>query len=394
LAPDRRSLLLGGGAALVLGGLAFRAWDRGVWSGGKGPAYAPWSDLEASAADPLTRTLRAAILAANPHDTQPWLFQIKDDSITLFADRARHLGSFDPFRREMHLGLGAALENLALAAEASGFLASIMPVEGRLTLSPDSAPTPAARIVLRPTPAVRGALFSAIARRHTNRGPYRPDQPVGAETLHRLTGLVSDDTVRAIFVTDKAARSELGALIIAATTRIVGDPQMSADSARWFRTGRREIAAHRDGVTVDTSGASPFLTAMSKMLPDLNAKSADHYWLASTRDTEVPTAPVLGILLVRDRLDMFAAIAAGRAWQRLHLALTAAGLAAQPLNQPVECVDRSAMRGDADDMAPAINKFTGVPGWEPTFMFRLGVADSAAGPSPRRPLAAVLMADG
>ena len=249
-----------------------------------------------------------------------------------------------------------------------------------------------ARIVLRPTPAARGALFAAIAQRHTNRGPYRPDQPVGAETLHRLTGLVSDDSVRAVFVTDKVARSELGALIIAATVRIVGDPQMSADSARWFRTGRREIAAHRDGVTVDTSGASPFLTAMSKMLPDLDAKSADQYWLATTRDTEVPTAPVLGILLVRDRLDMRAAIAAGRAWQRLHLALTAAGLAAQPLNQPVECVDRSAMRGDVDDMGPAINKFTGMPGWEPTFMFRLGVADSAAGPSPRRPLAAVLLA--
>lgn len=375
----------------MLGGLAFRAWERGVWSGGEGAAYAPWYNLEASAADRITLPLRAAILAASPHNTQPWLFQVKDNSITLFADRARNLGSFDPFRREMHLGLGAALENLVLASEACGFAASIMPVEGRLTLSPDNAPKAVARIALRPMPAARGVLFAAIARRHTNRGPYRPDQPVGAETLHRLSGLVSDDSVRAIFVTDKVERSELGALIIAATVRIVGDPQMSADSARWFRTGRRDIAAHRDGVTVDTSGAPPFLTAIAKILPDLDAKSADQYWLATTRDTQVPTAPVLGILLVRDRLDMCAAIAAGRAWQRLHLALTTAGLAAQPLNQPVECVDRSAMRGDADDMAPAIDKFTGMPGWEATFMFRLGVADSAASPSPRRPLAAVLM---
>jgi len=390
--PDRRALLTGGGAALVLGSVAFRAWDRGVWSSGEGAAYAPWSNPEGSAADRITRPLRAAILAANPHDTQPWLFQVKDDSITLFADRARHLGSFDPFRREMHLGLGAALENLVLAAEAFGFSAGVMPVEGRLTLSPDNAPQAAARIVLRSMRAQRGALFAAIAQRHTNRGPYRPDQPVGAETLHRLTELVSDDSVRAIFVTDKVARGELGALIIAATVRIVGDAQMSADSARWFRTGRREIAAHKDGVTVDTSGASPFLTAVSKMLPDLDAKSADQYWLATTRDTQVPTAPVLGMLLVRDRLDMGGAIAAGRAWQRLHLALTAAGLAAQPLNQPVECMDRCAMRGDTDDMTPAIGKFTGMSGWEPTFMFRLGVAESAAGPSPRRPLTAVLMA--
>ena len=376
----------------MLGGLAIRAWDRGVWSGGEGAAYAAWSNPEGSAADRIARPLHAAILAANPHDTQPWLFQVKDNSITLFADRARHLGSFDPFRREMHLGLGAALENLVLAAAAFGFSASVMPVEGRLTLSPNNEPKAAARIVLRSMPAERGALFAAIAQRHTNRGPYRPDQPVAAETLHRLTDLVSDDSVRAILVTDKVARSELGALIIAATVRIVADPQMSADSAHWFRTDRREIAAHKDGVTVDTSGVSSFLRAVSKMLPDLDAKSADQYWLATTRDTQVPTAPVLGILLVRDRLDMRAAIAAGRAWQRLHLALTAAGLAAQPLNQPVECVDRSAMRGDTDDMTPAIDKFTGMPGWEPTFMFRLGVADSAAGPSPRRPLAAVLMA--
>jgi len=51
------------------------------------------------------------------------------------------------------------------------------------------------------------------------------------------------------------------------------------------------------------------------------------------------------MLLVRDRLDMRTAIQAGRAWQRLHLAATANGLAAQPLNQPVEWIDRAAMLG-------------------------------------------------
>ncbi len=388
---DRRTLLAVGGA-VVLGGLGFRAWDRGVGTGSEGVAYAPWQDWRGDAGDNGNRPLRAAILAANPHDTQPWLFQVKDNAITLFADRARNLGSFDPFRREMHLGLGAALENLALAAGASGFSAEIAPVDGRLTLSPDNSPVAVARVGLRPMAPVRSALFNAIPHRHTNRGAYRPDQPIGAETLRRLAGLVSGDSVRAVFVSDKVARGELGALIVAATVRIVGDPQMSADSARWFRTGRRDIAAHRDGVTVDTSGASPFLTAISKILPDLDGKTADQYWLSTTRDTEVPTAPVLGMLLVRDRLDMRATIGAGRAWQRLHLALTAAGLAAQPLNQPVECVDRSAMRGGADEFGPAMAKFAGMPGWEPTFMFRLGVADRMAGPSPRRSLEEVLTA--
>jgi hypothetical protein len=388
---DRRALLAGGAAALIVGGLGWRAWDRGVWSAAEGVAYGPWKDWQGNAGDRSNRPLRAAILAANPHDTQPWLFQVQENRITLLADRARNLGSFDPFRREMHLGLGAAIENLVLAASALGYSADVNPRDGRLTPSPDNSPVAVAQITLKSIPPVRSALFDVIPYRHTNRGAYRPDQPVGAATLQRLAALVEDDSVRAVFVTDKVARGDLGALIVAATTRIVGDPQMSADSARWFRTGRRDIAANRDGVTVDTAGASPFLTATSKMLPDLDGKSADQYWLTTTRDTEVPTAPVLGMLLVRDRLDMRSAIAAGRAWQRLHLALTAAKLAAQPLNQPVECVDRSAMRGGPDNFGAAIAKFVRTPGWEPTFMFRLGVADRAAGPSPRRSLEEVLM---
>jgi hypothetical protein len=87
---------------------------------------------------------------------------------------------------------------------------------------------------------------------------------------------------------------------------------------------------------------------------------------------------------------MRAAIEAGRAWQRLHLAATAAGLSAQPLNQAVECVDRDAMLGREDFWKPAIAQFAGLPGWEATFMFRLGVAERAAAPSPRRALAEVL----
>lgn len=291
----------------------------------------------------------------------------------------------------MHLGLGAAVENLVLAAGAFGWAADVVPADGTLGLSPDDTPVAAVQISLTPMPPAHSALFDAIPNRHTHRGPYRADQSVGGERLQRLAALAASDAVRVVFVEDASARGELVALIVAATERINGDPQMSADSARWYRTGRREIAAHCDGVAIDTAGLSPLVTATAKFMPDLDAQLADRYWLAATKDTELATAPVLGVILVRDRLEMRSAIAAGRAWQRLHLAVTAAGLAAQPLNQPVECVDRSAMRGRPDNFGPAMAKFAAMPGWEPTFLFRLGVADRVAGPSPRRPLDTVLM---
>jgi nitroreductase len=388
----RRDLLIGGAgvAAVALAALGYRAWDRGVWAAGNGDPYTPWRNWYGDAADGIKRPLRAAILAANPHDTQPWLFGIADNAITVFADRARNLGTFDPFRREMHLGLGAAVENLVLAARAFGMAADVRPTAGTLSPSPDEMPVAAAQVAFTPTPASRDVLFNAIPNRQTNRGAYRADQSIGRERLQRLADLITTETVRVVFVEDAHARAELGAIIVEATERIVSDRQMSADSARWFRTGRRDIEAHRDGVTVDTAGVSPLVAAVSKLLPDMDAKSADLYWLSMTRDTHLPTAPVLGVILVRDRLDMRTAIEAGRAWQRLHLAATSEGLAAQPLNQPAEWVDRIAMLGRADAFGSGIVELVSASGWEPTFIFRLGIAESAAGHSPRRALQEVL----
>ena len=386
---ERRTLLVGGGA-LALTALGWRAWDRGIGRAAEGPAYQPWRDWDGGPDDGLIRPLRAAILAANPHDTQPWIFVVAPGAIEVYANRARNLGSFDPFRREMHLGLGAAIENLALAARAHGLAADVEPTEGRLTLSPDNMAVRAARVVLRSRPGERDPLIAAIPFRHTNRGPYRPDAPVSPEVLDRLADLASGADVRVVFVTDPAARRDLGALIVEATRAIADDADMAADSARWFRSGRREVMAHRDGVTLETAGLTTGMTALAEFLPDMGAKASDAYWLAMTRDVQLPSAPALGVVFVRDRLDQPAAIAAGRAWQRLHLAATARSLAAQPLNQPVERVDRDAALGRPDVFGGALAKLAPEPGWEATFVFRLGVPERPAAPSPRRALWDVL----
>jgi hypothetical protein len=237
--------------------------------------------------------------------------------------------------------------------------------------------------------ASRDPLFEAIPWRHTNRGPYR-DEPVAPERLRDLGDAVSGPSVRVTFLSDSGPRGEAARAIIAATERIIADPEMSRDSFRWIRTGRREIWTHRDGVTIETSGASPLAAAAGKLLPDLSAATTDRFWLDTTRDVHTATAPVLGLILVRDRLDMAQAIDAGRAWQRLQLTATARGLAAQPLNQPVEMVDRDRMLGRTDVFGPALARLAAANGWEATFVFRLGYARREALRSPRRPLGDVL----
>src|SRR5262245_29889216 len=103
-APTRRHAIvrgLAGVGVLAFGGLTWRAWDTGVFSVGKGPAYEPWHRWR-DGTGPMG-LVQAGILAASPHNTQPWRFRIENDIMALYADPDRHLGSFDPFRREMHL---------------------------------------------------------------------------------------------------------------------------------------------------------------------------------------------------------------------------------------------------------------------------------------------------
>ena len=151
----RKVLALAGTGTLVLvaGGGVWRAADQGVFSTGQGPAYQPWDEWRTPTRGPLN-LVRAAILAANPHNSQPWLFHVTQTQIDLFSDRRRNLGTVDPFFIEMHIGLGCALENLLLAAGANGYTTHV-------TLSPDASDeTLVARIGLTPGSAPVSALYT------------------------------------------------------------------------------------------------------------------------------------------------------------------------------------------------------------------------------------------
>jgi hypothetical protein len=164
---------------------------------------------------------------------------------------------------------------------------------------------------------------------------------------------------------------------------------MIGDSDRWFRGSRAEIDAHRDGPTLDAAGLS-FLALTYARLFSVSAKTAHDAWLSQTRDTQVGTAPVLGLIAVRDRYDRAQAIAAGRRWQRLHLDATLKGVALQPVNQPIERIDRERQLGEGGDVAQRIAALTG-PDWQATFSFRAGMSARSGVASPRRRLADVLI---
>ena len=392
---NRRAFVKGAGAVAVVaaGGLVWRAYDQGVFSVGAGAAYEPWTGWRSdSAAGPLA-LVRVGILAANPHNTQPWLFQVGASRIELFADTRRNLGAFDPFLREMHIGLGCALENMRRTARVLGYDVAVALHPGQLT-GPGVAPRPQPVATLELTPARPrpDQLVDAIPRRHTDRGAYATGRPVPGEMLEAMWAAFQDDTdVRLFLFSAPSESKQFGELALAATESIIADAEMVAASERWFRHRWLDVQRRRDGITLDAAGLGPFVAAMAKLLPPASAETSHRYWRDATRDVQIPTTALFGLIAVRDLYDRPQALRAGQRWQRLHLMATARGIAMQPINQPVEMVDREREQGKAPRAAAALAALTGEAGWKPTFAFRAGLPTRPPVASPRRPVEAVVL---
>lgn len=61
--------------------------------------------------------LNYAILAPSTHNTQPWLFKIKDESCEIYKDNKLNLTYADPLGRDLYISIGCAIENLILASK-------------------------------------------------------------------------------------------------------------------------------------------------------------------------------------------------------------------------------------------------------------------------------------
>jgi hypothetical protein len=266
---QRRAFLKGVGVAtvLIVGGSVWRAHDCGVFSVGEGPAFEPWKDWQETKHGPLV-LVRAAILAANPHNTQPWLFRVSDSQIELYANTERNAGALDPYLREQHIGMGCALENLMLAASANGYLASATLVPGKLTqISAYPEHELVAQVGLAPGQKQRSELYDAIPHRHTNRNPYHL-KALPPEFVDRIRQLGSDHPEVKVFVfTADRDRNHIVDIISKANDIVYADPQVDQGSERWLRMKWSDAQKFRDGLILDAFGEPPLTAAIEKFIP-------------------------------------------------------------------------------------------------------------------------------
>ncbi|MCC7383837.1 MAG: hypothetical protein IT384_18490 [Deltaproteobacteria bacterium] len=370
---QRRDFLAGAGA---LGAWLISGAGCGYYPAESGDAYAPWDALEGEA-DPIRRAARAALLAASPHNIQPWRFALGADVIDVFVDPARSLRTMDGLDREKFIGLGCAVENLIVSARHSG----LMPV---LSWFPDAANSQrVARVALSRGTGPDERLFEQVKRRHTYRGEMASESIPGL--LGALQAEVTDAAVGITVLDRGPAFDRFRAETIAATRAIVDDIEMNEDSDRWFRHTYQEIERERDGVTIDASGSDAGLRFLAKSASRSSAKESGEYWVSFTEGRQT-TASAFVLLSSERRDSREQQLRVGRAYQHLHLWATSQDLVMQPLNQLPERQDREQVLALEPRFSRVLAELSGRPESSVQLAFRIGVAWDEAKKSPRRPL--------
>lgn len=329
----RRAILTTAGASAVIigagaGGAALYAHGPGL-----AKARAPWSDAGKSFGDPRIDALAYAILAPNPHNRQPWMFELVGESqIDVFIDLDKRLPETDPFDRQLTIGFGCMLELLRMAAAEQGYRADIVPF-------PDGAPQPRlsdariAQVTFVESANTRpDALFANVLARRSTKEPYDTTRDVTddalAQVLATQTGTVAlGGTTDPDRIKDLIDLAWLGWMIEYETdlTR--------KESIDLMRIGNQAVNENPDGI--DMGGLQMGLFKMTGIVSHdgLNKKGSQAYNIGIDMYREIIHSAMGFAWITADENTRLSQIEAGRNWVRMNLAAQQAGLCIHPLSQ-------------------------------------------------------------
>ncbi len=132
--------------------------------------------------------LSFAVLAPSSHNSQPWKFEVANNSVRIFFNDERLLPVSDSSGRERWMSLGCAVENFVIAGLHFGITAGI-------TIPSDGTESGAAVEIIcsdnkEPSQNTADDLLRAIPIRCTNRGPYA-EGGIEKEIINMITGFAA-----------------------------------------------------------------------------------------------------------------------------------------------------------------------------------------------------------
>lgn len=376
---DRRRFLVVLGGIATLHALApSLAWARRTQ--GTLPALQPWTlpeSLPTNAIEAGRALVGAAVLAPSYWNAQPWRFEVDTGELRVVLDPRRTLPLDDPDQRFAQMSLGAALENLLVAARAWGQQPSVRYLPWGTATRPGSSLV-AASVSWTPGERARDRLlYSALSERRSNARPF-DGRAITIPSRSQLLAQVGEE-VRVHWLEDRGDIAAVGDLVRDAVTQVMADRPAQAERMQWLRDSDGDARSHGDGVTAERlglGGPARWFAGHS-----LQPQSRFYGWGTSSfaKDTRdlVRSSGALALLTLPERSDA-GWIMGGQAYERFALRASTLGIAQHPLAAPIA----------SERHRPLLARRFHAEGEEPLLLVRLGHAKPPS-PTPRRGVALV-----
>jgi nitroreductase len=279
------------------------------------------------------QAVQAAIQAPTPDNNQPWKYIATGNRLEIYLDPKRALASDVNSMFDL-IGIGAAVENGVIAGRQMGHCSEVISTDALRGQFSSEGDRLIATIEFqgesKPDP-----LHEQISTRCTNRNLYRTER-VSSTKLEKLAQEAQEFPQVQIDWVDDRSRIGQFAKLIAASDRLRFEYQpFHQELFEQLRFTVKEAEATRDGLDVRTLELPPGVASVIHWL---------RYWSRMQRINRLGLGPMLtfpswlsvrksgalGVLsLPEASADQF--LQGGRAFQRIWLAASAAGLALQPL---------------------------------------------------------------
>ena len=368
--------------------------DRGP---NRGPASADDSSLrlENHVGLPLNfleRMARAAALAPSGDNLQPWSFGADRDALLVRHDPQRDVSLFNVRYLASFIALGAALENITIAASAEGYRAKI-------DYFPDPHDAELIAWVSFEAGASPDPLAAFLDKRCTNRKPYAV-RPIEPDVMNRLNSAFARIlTTKILWIQDKSKLKQLGQIVARADRLIFENPVIHSHLFSTIRWTQDEVEKTRDGLPIQSLELGRLGSIAFRGLKKwpvvrflnhfgFSRAAANHSVLLMQR------CSAAGLMTTQDT-SALSFVEAGCAFQRLWLQTTKENLALQPMTAIIFLQLRSRLKDYAglsneqiaivDSLDRDLERFFSVPHAAiPAMLFRVGFATAPSRRTIRR----------
>lgn len=338
--------------------------------------YAPWLnyknevghawrtyDSDSTLSTQKMEMVRYATLAANGHNTQPWKFSIKEDSIEIHPDFSRELSVVDPQHRELWISLGCALENLLVSARAAGYAPEVIYPEASEYI----------KVKLDPDKPQESPLFNAITLRQNTRSEY-DGQTLSTDLLDQLQAIALEPDVSLKFVTNPTNIETAVEYVSEGNLSQYSDQQFVDELISWLRFNKKEALSSMDGLYSVCSGNPSVPGWLGRMFV-----SGTKPQQQADLDAKKMRSSAGAVVIASETENKTAWVRSGQVYERMALLMTSLNIKSAFLNQPIEVTD---LRGEFQTAMGLGNAL-------PQLLVRFGYAESMP-KSLRRPVEEVL----